>query len=139
MIKAMHSAADDSASEVAFRSILGLFVLAIAIACANIGALPIDQQPFMDRLSDETVRRVFTTGYFAQIVAGISLALALLLDVRPAIRPALLVWLAALCLFLAPAPTVREAPLVAALPLASVLMVTLVGWALDRSLREQPA
>lgn len=135
----MHSGAEDSASEVAFRSILGLFVLAIAIACANISALPIDQQPFVERLADETVRRLFTAGYFVQIGAGIWLALSLLLDVRRAIRPALLVWLAALCLFLAPVPTVREAPLIAALPLASVLMVTLVGWALDRSLREQPA
>ena len=33
---------------------------------------------------------------------------------------------------------IRAAPLAAAAPLAGVVLTTLVGWALDRSLREQP-
>ena len=139
MIRAMHSGAEDSASEVAFRSILGLFVLAIAIACANIAAFPIDQEPFTGRLALEPVRRMFVAGYFAQIGSGIWLALALLLDLRRGIRPALLCWLGALCLMLAPVPPIVAEPLAAPVPLAGVLLVSLVGWALDQSLREQPA
>lgn len=126
-------------SEPGFRALLGLVVLAIAAACANIAALPIDQEPFTGRLALEPVRRMFVAGYFAQIAAGIWLALALLLDLRRAIRPALLCWLGALCLMLAPVPPIAAEPLAAAVPVAGVLLVTLVGWALDQSLREQPA
>ena len=138
MIKPMQRQPEDPESETVFRSVLGIVVLAIAVGCANVTALPLDHESYTARLADATVRRLFAAGYIAQIVTGIWLALSLLLDVRGGTRAALLSWLCALCLFFAPVPTIRAAPLAAAAPLAGVVLTTLVGWALDRSLREQP-
>lgn len=133
----MRYACEDPDAEIAFRAALGVVVLAVAVACANIGAVPIDTEPFLQRLADRSIRTAFTTGYVLQLLTGIWLALSLLLDVRRGMRVALVCWLAALALFLAPVPTVREAFWADLVPVAGVLLVGIVGWVLDRSLREQ--
>ena len=132
----MDDVQDQEQSDVTLRAVLGLCVLALAICCANITALPIDSEAFTSRLADPTIRHAFTVGYVAQIGTGVWLALLLLLDIRRSLRLALVLWLAALCLFLAPVPTLREAPFVALLPFAVVLFVAMLGWLLDGSIRE---
>jgi hypothetical protein len=133
---ATHADTDPDA-EVAFRAIIGFVVLALAVFCANIGWIPIDTAPFARRLQDGTVRRLFAAGFVLQLGAGIWLALCLLLNAQRGTRPALVLWLVALCLFLVPVPTLREDLGAALVPLATVLLVSLLGWALDHSLRQR--
>ena len=130
------SAELDQESDVAFRSTLSLVVLGVAIGVANAPSLPLDLTPFENRLADGATRSLFALGVAFQGVAGIWLALSLLLDVRRGTRAALLVWLAALSLCLTPVPTVLEDFAAALVPLALVLLVTLLGWMLASSLRE---
>ena len=130
--------APEHAEEVEFRAILGLAVLLVGIGCANVTSLPIDVTPFAARLGDETIRELFTAGFVLQLLTATVLTLALLLDVRFMMRPALLGWFAAMGLYLAPVPTLLQGQGAIALPLSLVMLVSLIGWALDSSIRTNP-
>ncbi len=125
----------ESQDEVGFRAVLGLAVLAIAIVCANFSSLPIDTTMFEARLGDPDVRDAFITGYTLQLATGSVLALALLLDVRRVVRPALYSWFVSLCLLFVPVPAPLRHPASALLPVTIVATTALIGWALDESLR----
>ena len=121
--------------EVAFRAALGVAVLLVGIACANINSLPLDLTPFADRLANASIREAFAIGFVLQVITGTALTFALLLDVRFAMRPALIGWFLSMGLYLAPVPTLLQGRGATLLPLSLVALVSLFGWALDSSLR----
>lgn len=126
----------DRDAETVFRAALGFVVLGVAIGCANVVSLPIDTTPYTERLSDESIRSLFTAGFVTQLGTGVWLALSLLLDVRRGLRVALIAWFGSLSLYITPVPTLLQDPEAVLVPVAVVALVAMIGWALDSSLRE---
>lgn len=127
----------DLADDVAFRAMLSLPVLAVAIMVANVASLPLDLTPYAQRMRSDVVRQLFTLGYIAQLFSGAWLGVALFLDLPRAARVAMQAWLLSLCLVLAPVPTLRENVNAALVPLAVVLLVSLLVWTIAPSLKAQ--
>lgn len=69
------------------RAALGLLVLALTSLLSNAGSLPlVPGDAFDQRLAISLVREVGAAGYFAQLAAGIWLALALIFGARRGAR-----------------------------------------------------
>ena len=90
---------------------LGALVLGVTALLANVASFHASPgAAIADRLAVPLVARLSAVGYFAQLAAGVWLSLALILDVAAGRRWAPVVWLAAVCLYCAPLPSLTADP-----------------------------
>ena len=114
----MHTVDEESVTPLR-QFALGALVLGVTVLLSNLASFYVSPgAAIVDRLADHQIARLSAVGYFAQLGAGVWLAAALIFDLARGRRWALVLWLVALCLYLAPLP-----PLTADLALAPSLLV----------------
>jgi len=98
---------------------LGMLVLSVTCLVANLTSFRIAPgEAVADRLADHLIGRLSAIGYLAQLGTGLWLSMSLLFDIVRGRKAAAVLWVASLCLYLAPLPS-----LTADLALAPALLV----------------
>jgi hypothetical protein len=125
---------DDVRHDPATSFVLGLLVLGLTVLFSNLPSMPIRPgEAILDRLADHTVNRLPAIGYPAQLASGLWLSFGLLFAPRHGTRLAFAVWLVAVCLFLAPVPTLGADPALVPALVVGAALLALVVRLLDRT------
>jgi len=116
----------------------GVLVLALTCLLSNLASFRVSPgEAIADRMADPLLGRLNAVGYFAQLGAGLWLAVALIFDVPVGKRWALACWTVALCLFLAPLPPLAtDLALAPASLVGAALLTVLVRGLLDATRRQ---
>ena len=117
---------------------LGVLVLGVTCLLSNLASFRISPgEAIADRLADHLIGGLSAVGYFAQLFTGIWLAVPLIFDIGIGRRWAPLLWAVALCLFLAPLPSLTTDLALAPASLAGAGLLTVLGRALLEATRPQ--
>jgi hypothetical protein len=109
----------------------GVLVLGITCLLSNLASFRISPgEAIADRMADPLIGHLNAVGYFAQLGAGLWLAVTLIFDIGVARRWAVAAWAVALCLFLVPLPPLTADLALAPASLVGAGLLTVLGRAL---------
>lgn len=132
------TAAAPDTTAIVRRYALGLGVLFITVFLSNVfGFLQHPEQVFDVPRNTPLESLLYLIGFAGQLATGCWLGVALIFDLAPGRRFAVLAWLASLALFFAPMPSPRDDAWLTPLLCAGVGGVAWMSRALDRALDRQ--